>query len=46
MEIYLLLLIGCLFIMPIGAALNIEIEKPARMKGLQQKDSPKTSEGT
>jgi hypothetical protein len=42
MEMLSLLIIFCLCIMPIGAVLNLEIEKPGRKKCLQPQGSPKT----
>jgi hypothetical protein len=39
--VFLLLTIVCLIMMPLGAALNIEIEKSLRKKGLRPQEYPK-----
>ena len=39
--VFLLITIVCLFMMPLGAALNIEIEKSLRKKGQRPQEYPK-----
>jgi peptidoglycan/LPS O-acetylase OafA/YrhL len=42
MLLFALIIVICLFAMPLAAALNVEIEKPLRNRGSQPKTTPKT----
>jgi hypothetical protein len=39
--VFLLLTIVCLFLMPLAAALNVEIEKSLRNRGIRPEEYPK-----